>query len=282
MSETVEVTNTEDALHVGDLWTYRWGARKRPHLHPVSTPAGVVVTRDAPDDHPWHHGLWFTIKFVDEDNFWEEMAPYGVLRHDGPPEVEARRDGTVAVRGALAWIRPDRETVAIRERRELAHVPIDDHAYAIDLDTTLVPTTSVRLERTPFTTWGGYGGLALRGPGDLVDTRLLLSDGREQDRVLGEPSRWCDISGVVHGAPAGVTLLDHPANVRHPSPFYGSTRAATYGEGWSNFLNAAFLFHEGLDLAEGEELRVRHRVVVHDGRWDAERIEAAWQGWAEG
>ncbi len=52
-----------------------------------------VLTRDAPDDHPWHHGLWFTIKFVDEDNFWEEMAPYGVLRHDGPPEVEVRRRG---------------------------------------------------------------------------------------------------------------------------------------------------------------------------------------------
>ena len=99
MTDTVPVEHTDDALDVGGLWTYRWGARKRPHLHPVRTPGGAVLTRDAPDDHPWHHGLWFTIKFVDEDNFWEEMAPYGVLRHDGPPEVEVRRDESVPGEG---------------------------------------------------------------------------------------------------------------------------------------------------------------------------------------
>jgi hypothetical protein len=76
-----------------------------------------------------------------------------------------------------------------------------------------------------------------------------------------------------------VSLLDHPDNPRHPVPFYGSTRAATYGEGWSNFLNAAFLFHEPLELGDGEPLRVRHRVVLHDGRWDADRIAAAWDAW---
>ena len=81
-------------------------------------------------------------------------------------------------------------------------------------------------------------------------------------------------------APAGIAMLDHPENPRHPVPFYGSTRAATYGEGWSNFLNAAFLFHEPLDVGAGEPLRIRHRVVVHDGVWDAERVEAAWSGWA--
>ena len=177
MTDTVPVEHTDDALDVGGLWTYRWGARRRPHLHPVRTPGGAVLTRDAPDDHPWHHGLWFTIKFVDEDNFWEENAPYGVLRHDGPPEVEVRRDESVRVKGTLRWIRPDRETVAVHEQRELAHVPLDDGAYAIDLDTTLVPPRHVRFDRTPFTTWGGYGGLALRGSGDFVDTRLLLDSG---------------------------------------------------------------------------------------------------------
>jgi hypothetical protein len=273
---------TEDAVVVADRWTYRWGARKRPNLHPVLSPSGAVLTRDAPDDHPWHHGLWFTIKFVDDDNFWEEMAPYGVLRHDGPPEVEARDDGSMRLKGTLTWTRPDRETVALRERRELAHVPIDGSAYAIDLDTTLVPTTAVRLDRTPFTTWGGYGGLALRGSGEWTDTVIRLDDGADRERVLGDASRWCDIAGTIGGGRAGVAMLDHPGNRRHPVPFYGSTRAATYGEGWSNFLNAAFLWHEPLELAEGEELRVRHRVVVHDGAWEPERIEAAWSAWTAG
>ena len=79
----------DGATTVAGCWTYHWGARRRPYVHPLRTPAGHVLTRNAPADHPWHHGLWFTIKYVDGDNFWEEMDTYGVLRHDGPPAVEA-------------------------------------------------------------------------------------------------------------------------------------------------------------------------------------------------
>ena len=53
-------------------WTYNRDHRKRPNVHPLKTPSGITLTRDAPEDHPWHHGLWFTIKFVNEENFWEE------------------------------------------------------------------------------------------------------------------------------------------------------------------------------------------------------------------
>ena len=281
------VEEGDGQVTVGGRWTYHWGASRRPFLHPVATPAGHVLTRDAPDDHPWHHGLWFTIKFVDGDNFWEEMAPYGVLRHQGPPTVERITGGVVAVRGELHWIRPDRETVALVERRSLTHVPLGPDAYAIDLETTLVPAAACRLDRTPFTTWGGYGGLSLRGAGDWTDTRLLIDDGTTHDRVLGTETAWCDLTGTPPGADgavqAGVAVLDHPGNRRHPVPFYASTRADTYGdEGWSNFLNAAFLWHEGMDLAAGEELRVRHRVIVHDGDWPPDRLAAAWADLMEG
>jgi hypothetical protein len=253
-------------------WTYHDEARRRPFLHPVHAPGGRLLTRDAPEDHPWHHGLWFTIKFVNGENFWEEYDAYGVLRHRGEPTVTE-----TTIEGTLDWIRPDRETVAVVEERRLTHVPLADDAYAIDLDTTLVPADDTVFDRTPFTTWGGYGGLALRGPGDLADTRLLLADGREEQRVLGEPGPWCDLSN----AEAGVALLDHPDNPRFPCPWYGSTRADTYGdEGWSNFLNAAFLFHQPLAVAAGEPLPLRHRVVVHDGAWKADRVAAAFETWA--
>ncbi|MCU1352955.1 MAG: hypothetical protein JWM05_2164 [Acidimicrobiales bacterium] len=279
-----DVTHDDGALTVAGSWTYQWGARKRPALHPVHTPAGHLLTRDAPEDHPWHHGLWFTIKLVDDDNFWEEMPPYGVLRHDGPPAVTEHEDGRVDVQGRLTWTRPDRTTVAIEEDRRLSHVPLGDDAYAIDLSTTLVPTADTVLDRTPFTTWGGYGGLALRGPGDWRDTRLTLSTGEVADRVIGEPATWCDLTGTADAdgaaAPAGVAMFDAPTNRRHPVPWYASTRAATYGdEGWSNFANAAFLFHEPLALAAGEPLQIDHRVVVHDGVWSAERLDEAYQAW---
>lgn len=278
---TLDLAWSDDAVVVAGRWTYQWGDRKRPFIHPVTTPAGHVLSREAPEDHPWHHGLWFTIKFVDDDNFWEEMPPYGVLRHDGRPEATVGADGRIELAGTLTWTRGDRHTVALVEHRRLTHVPLlDEDAYAIDLDTTLVASADLRLDRTEYTTWGGYGGLTLRGSAELVDTRLLLADGSEHDRLVGVASPWCDLSGTVDGDPAGLALFDHPGNERFPTPFYASTFDG-YGEGaWTNFFNAAFLFHDGLDLAEGERLRLRHRALVHDGTWSTDRLRAAWADWA--
>ncbi len=285
-----EIVRGSDAVTVADRWSYVWGHSRRPLLHPVTTPAGHVLTRDAPEDHPWHHGLWFTIKFVNEENFWEEYDAYGVLRHQGEPEVVDHGDGKVSVTGTLHWVRPDRETVAVTEQRSLTHVPLALDGYAIDLDTTLVAAVDTIYDRTPFTTWGGYGGLTVRGPGDWVDTSITLADGSTHARVLGTPARWFDLTGTVTagatdadggGEPAGIALLDHPGNRRHPCPIYASTRADTYGdEGWSNFANLAFLWNGPLSVAAGEELRVRHRAIVHDGRWSAERLDDAWNEWS--
>jgi hypothetical protein len=236
-----------------ERWTYNADHRKRPHFHPVATPSGKVLTRDAPEDHPWHHGLWFTIKYVNEENFWEEQPPYGVLRHVDPMTIH--------------WIRPDRETVVIVEDLRIDEVGLADDAYALDLNITLTPQVDVVLDRTPFTTWGGYGGLALRGRPDWTDTRILLADGTEHERVLGVPSPWCDLSGTVDGGEAGILIVPS-----EPTPWYGSTRAATYGdEGWSNFLNAAFLWDGPISVAKGETLPFGFRVIVHDGSWSRER-----------
>lgn len=276
-----QISRQDGGITVADRWTYNWAARRRPSIHPLRSPAGDVLTRDAPDDHPWHHALWFTIKFVNEENFWEEYDKYGVLRHVGEPAVIEDGD-RVTLAGELRWIRPDRETVALTETRRITHVPLDDGSYAIDLATELVPAVDTRFDRTPFTTWGGYGGLALRGRGDWHDTRLLLSDGREVARVLGDPGEWCDLSGMVgeDEREAGMAFFDAPSNPRHPVPWYASTKADTYGEeGWSNFLNAAFLFHDGLDVPAGETLALRHRVVVHDGIWDVDRVRDAYEQW---
>ncbi|HAS12601.1 MAG TPA: hypothetical protein DCS55_19145 [Acidimicrobiaceae bacterium] len=279
-----EVSRTPSAITVDDRATYEWGARKRPYVHPLRTPAGHTLTRNAPDDHPWHHGLWFTIKFVNEENFWEEYDAYGVLRHDAEPEVSHRTDG-VTLTGTLTWTRPDRETVALREERRWTYRPLDADAYALDFETTLVAPTDVVYDRTPFTTWGGYGGLAFRGAGEWHDTRLLLDDGVERERTLGERSAWCALDGLAGDgdAPVGIAVLAAPDGPRHPVPWYASTRAATYGdEGWSNFLNAAFLWDEPLPVAAGEPLSFAYRVVVHDGAWDQDRISASHDDYVSG
>ncbi len=161
------------------------------------------------------------------------------------------------------------------------HRPLPGRVHALDLSTTLVAPVDTLYDRTPFTTWGGYGGLSFHGRGDWHDTRLLLADGVGHERVLGERSAWCALDGPLGDdeVPVGLAIFSSPESPRDPVPWYGSTRAATYGdEGWSNFLNAAFLWDDPIRVESGEPLHFSYRVVVHDGLWDRERIEAAYAG----
>lgn len=266
-------------------WSAVWDA-PRPYLHPVRTPAGALLTVEAPADHPWHHALWFAIKLVNGENFWEEYGEYGTLQ---AREVVDLPDG--GTRATIDWIRPDGAAVALTETRTLTPrtfgalgADAGSDGYAIEWGEELVPVVDTVLDRTPFTTWGGYGGLTLRGSPHWHDTQLLLADGTRHDRLLGERAAWCALSGLATGADGaerecGVVIVDHPDNPRFPTPWYGSNRADTYGEGWANFLNAAFLWDEPLEVTAGSALRLRQLVVVHDGAMTVDRIEqiaAAW------
>ncbi len=255
-----------------------WDA-PRPYVHPLTTPAGAVLSVEAPADHPWHHALWFTIKFVNGENFWEEYGEFGTLR------TRERRDlDDGAVQAMIDWMRPDGETRALTETRTLAPMALGADAYAIDWSESLRPVVDSTFDRTPFTTWGGYGGLTLRGSPDWHDTQLVLPDGSRHDRLLGERAAWCALHGHAPrpdgtDGECGLVIADHPGNPRFPTPWYGSNRADTYGEGWANFLNAAFLWDEPLAVSAGTPLRLRHLVVVHDGARTAAELDAIVADW---
>jgi hypothetical protein len=187
--------------------------------------------------------------------------------------VIVQPDGGIVLRSALRWRRPGGQQAA-QERRVVTWRRLAD-ADAIDWETHLTFARETLLDRTPYTTWGGYGGLTFRGTRGLDQTRFLTPDG-ERERMRGERAPWCDLSGRLDGGPdrsAGILFLDHPSNPRHPTPFYGHPPSV-------NFLNAAFLFHEPMRMAEGETLRMRLRVLIHDGFWDADRAQALFDGYA--
>ena len=185
---------------------------------------------------------------MDEENFWEEYGEFGTLRTSRVTDTD---DGVDA---AIDWIAPDGTTGA-RDTRpgRCAAAAVDDATHRIDWTERLsVPGRRV-LDRTPFTTWGGYGGLTLRGAPTWTDTVLRLDDGTEPRTsarravALARDRRHRGRRGR-RAAPAGVVILDHPDNPRFPTPWYASTRADTYGEGWANFVNAAFLWDEPMTI----------------------------------
>lgn len=264
------------------LWTYIYGGKPKPFFHPVTTPNGHTVTLNEPHDHVWHRGLWFTLKYINGVNFWEERADeeYGHQITLLPPTIEHGPQGEISLSSHLAWKAPD-GTVPFQEKRLLTYCPLQADAYALDWDITLTPQLPVTIDRTPygaFGSWGGYSGLTLRGNRNWQNTRLLFSDETTTDRPLGYPANWADLSGIFDGGyqqRGGIALFDHPENLRHPSPWYGSTGAGHY-------FNAALVFHESLELETDEILQLRYRALIHDGIWDTEQLNAAYQAYTGG
>ncbi len=272
-----DVGNAIDWYPGDDLepgWTLDYATAPKPFFHPVRTPAGHVLSLFEPADHRWHRGLWFTIKFVNGDNFWEENPPFGEQQVAGIPSITHHAPDETTVAMSLDWIAPGGDRV-IAERREM-HARATDDAFVLDWATTLTPDTDVTLDRTPYTTWGGYGGLSFRGTRNWLVKRFLLPDGPVDGRPARQTGAWCEMSGLVDGGPnlsAGLAMLDHPDNPRHPTPWYAGGPAS------GNFLNAALLFHEPMTLAASEPLALRYRVLIHDGAWDAGRLQAEHDRW---
>jgi hypothetical protein len=258
------------------LWRYVYAGKPKPFFHPLHTPAGFCISLFEPHDHLWHRGLWFTIKYINEENFWEEQEPFGTQRLVLPPSITQLSEGVAKISHDSLWERPGGAGVVFKEERSITYSILDTDHYALDWDVKLVAQADLLLDRTPFTTWGGYGGLIVRGNRNWQKTNILFPDSTTSDRPVGIPAQWTDLSGVFDGganATGGVALFDNPGNVRHPQPWYGATGAGHY-------VNAAFLFHEPMTLKAGETLHLKYRVIVHDGMWDVARLQKAYDSYA--
>src|SRR5690242_15645430 len=73
----VTFQESDDALtcKMGDqiLWRFSYNTNVgKPFFHPLSVLAGEPLTAFRPKDHPWHYGLWFSWKYINGVNYWEE------------------------------------------------------------------------------------------------------------------------------------------------------------------------------------------------------------------
>jgi hypothetical protein len=285
-SRTWRWRRDDDALALegpsGPLWTLRHGSDlDTAYFHPLSTADGRTLTWDKPPDHVWHHGLWFSWKYINEVNYWEIDAATG--RPAGRTSwsnvrVETRDDMTARIALDLAY-RPAGQDVAVltEERTIEVHPPDAQGAWAMDWISAFRAAREVVLDRTPLPgepggrVWGGYAGLSLRLAEGLTERRVASSDGpiteMPDDRHRGRHLA-VDYSGLLEGRPAGIAILDHPGNPRSPTPWYviRSTEMS--------FFSPAVLCDEPLTLHAGEALTLSYRVIVHDGRWDADRLRA--------
>jgi methane monooxygenase PmoA-like len=268
------------------VWELRYGPNvPKPFFH-LGLTDGTVLTWDRPPDHVWHHAHWFTWKYINGLNYWEEDMETG--QSEGVIEwrdvkVEKGGGGAAQISMRLDY-HPPGEAELLREERVIAiSAPAEDGSYSFDWSLRFTAVGGdVFLDRTPILgeedgkPWGGYAGLSLRFARDLTAWQTVTTDGPvERDTSVNfhaeQGPLGLDFSGVIAGREAGIALLDHPRNLNAPTPWYiVMDQEKPFG-----FSEAALIYYKPVRLAAGEGFRLRYRVTVHEGRWDAERLRSA-------
>jgi hypothetical protein len=267
------------------VWRFNYATTNatKPFFHPLALPGHAPLTWQNPADHVWHYGLWFSWKYLNGVNYWEENKQ--TRQSDGLTawrviKVEPRTDFSARIELELEY-RPRQATnVALSERRVInVSSPGPDGAYALDwrLDFQ-AGNAPVKLDRTPLPgepggqVYGGYAGLSLRFARDFTNTQIRATSdpGEPKDNRYRFSARGADYSGQIGAEQFGIAMLDHPANPRHPSRWYAIVNPK---EPFA-FFNAAWLQLGPQEIGPGEKFSLQYRVIVHPGRWEASRLQS--------
>ncbi|WP_439656945.1 PmoA family protein [Lentzea sp. HUAS TT2] len=247
----------------------------KPYLHPVRTLAGDVVTAFRPHDHRWHKGVQMTATDVSGQNFWGGVTYVRDQGYVALPNVGTMRHEEFAVEGSrigelLSWYTEAGEHW-VTERRSFAVRDVEADSWTLEFTTAL---TNRRAEPLVFgspTTNGrelaGYTGFFWRGPRSFTGGAVLAADGGQGQELMGEAAPWLAFVGQHDEVDRSSTLLflDHPGN-KETHWFVRSTPFAA--------VNPSFAFHDTVELAPGEVLNLRYRLVVATGAWDRERLQS--------
>ena len=264
------------------LWQFNYGTNlTKAFFHPLALPGGPVLTAKSPADHPWHRGLWFSWKYLNHLNYWEEDPKTGVAQGRTqwePPTITTRPEGSARIVMAVVY-RPPGEPPLLKEQREITVSPPEaDGSYHVDWAATFTAQgQDVVLDRTPLlgqprgAVNGGYAGLSVRLATTMKDPQADAGEGPgtfKSGRYRAKAPAM-DYSGIVDDREAGIAIVDNSANLNSPSPWYA------IADGNFRFFTPAVIANEPHTLKAGETFSLRYRVIVHAGRWNAERLRQA-------
>ena len=246
----------------------------RPFVYPVVGPSGRSLTRMGhpgdPHLHSHHNSVWFSFSKIHGVDFWTDRGG-GRIRHAYIEQLEDGNENAFALTVG-EWL-DQGGRVLLRERRYVGVKLLGEKEWMLLLELQLEPATSAPL----IVEQGSFGPIGVRmakwisvhyGGG-----RIRSSEGAEgEEAIFRRPARWVDYSGpVAAGVIEGITLMDHPANPRHPAPFH--VRA----DGWMGTLLA---LQEPYVIEPGGRLQLRYGLYVHEGVPAAAKIEGVWKRFA--
>ena len=240
----------------------------RAYIHPIIVPGGSVsVTEDAPDHHPWQHGLYVGFNEVNGAGFWHEGMHPHVSDDDGSfhPRIigSATASGSTAGWSVESEYRDKNGAALLTETQQWAFTDLGDH-YVLDLVLSLHALTDLTFGRYD------YGGLFVRMPfRKEIGGRAYNSNGLENGDAEAQRADWVATQMPISGLEEEVTVVitDHPTNREHPVPWRIDNELGVVPS-----VSIAGPWH----LGNGHDEVFRHRVIVYARPVDSSTINASW------
>lgn len=273
-----------------EVTRYHFSPRQeRPFLYPIIGPSGRSLTRMGhphdPTSHSHHNSVWLSHHTIDGVDFWSDRR-FGVIEHQRIIQY-ADDDDAASILALIHWNSTGKgkddngdplpaRTVLI-ERRKMTVRPLPGGESLILIDTQLhTPADKpVTINQNPF----GLIGVRMAKTIGIHDGGGLIrnSEGNVNEQgdngCFRKPAKWCDYSGpITNDAIEGVTLMDHPHNPGHPTPFH------VRGDGW---MGACLTLRGPRTIEPQKPLRLRYGLYIHRGAPEVEKLEARWKKFAE-
>lgn len=259
-----------------DVLTYRFGDQLKEgvdpeqtrscYIHPLYSLDGKALTDDFPEDHPHHHGLFWTWPAIrtrgQETQTWHPANLRQYFMRWLTREVQ---DNSASFSVENAWKLDGKEVVA-REILTLTAHPLEESGRLIDLELILEAVGGpLELRGTPDQN-KGYGGLTLRGASRLKGMPIRTDKGEYEGEQNNVKLRWADLS--TEGT--GVSIFVSPSHPDFPPSWVLRTS-------YAGLLNVSWPGLESARLLPGKPITLRYRLYIHRGDLTANQIQQAFQ-----
>lgn len=249
------------------------------YIHPVYTPEGRAITDDYPADHAHHHGIWWawtrTVYDGRQPDFWNMGDGTGRVDFESLDATwSGRVHGGLTATTRFTDVTGGRSEIVLKDRWDVRVYAADAGARFFVFDIT--STQNIVGDKPLVLPEYRYGGLGVRGHiqwnGQGDKTVFLTSEGKTRADGNGTPARWTHMGGSIDGRPAGIAILDHPSNFRHPQP----TRLNPDNP----FFNYAPSVAGEWRIEPGAPYVSRYRFVTYEGEADRALLERLWNDYA--
>lgn len=264
------------------VWRFSFDPKKgKTFFDPVAV-RGTTLTNFKPEDHPWHYGLWFSWKYINKANYWEEDRQTG--KAEGatrwePPAIETKPDGSALIKLNVTYTHPSGRVDMTESRVFKISAVETDGSYTIDwlADFTAGKDGAV-LDRTPMPGEpdgkinGGYAGLGLRMAAPPLTFSAVCSTGAMERFVSDRARPFAPAIAFNFSAEGrdvgGIALFSDPANVGGNAPWY------VVNSKDMRFACAAVLAPKVLTLKPDEKMKLHYRIAVRSTAWTVDSLRA--------